>query len=382
MQRSTVVLLAVVALTACHSRRSAVFGHLNGGVDAERVETHDLAVQSGERLHLATPHGSIVVRAEPGAAARLVATWRASGRTKDEAEQVLARYSLAVDTERGRTRVQLHGDPTRVRDDDARFSLGAVVDYEVTLPENVELHAETSSGDIRVVGSLASCRLDTQYGTIAAEGTRGDVTMHSASGDVSVRDVSGGSVSADSGYGAVRLENVEATTLRGASKSGDVVLVNGRAPKIDLDTDYGAVSVRGATGRLAASSRSGDVDLAEVEGGVVAKTMYGRVAVDGVLGAVDARSSSGDVAVRAKQGSSDDTNWEITSGYGSVTLYVPSDFACELAASTRYGSVDCAFPIAIETKKRRDGALKGVIGRGGRTVTMSSGSGNVAVKQL
>lgn len=375
-------MLAAVSFAACHTRRTTVFGHLNGGLDAERVESRELAVAPGDRIQLSTPHGSITVRAEPGAAARLTATMRASGRTKEEAEQVLARYAIDVDEDRGTTRVRFRGDPTRVRDDDARLVLGAVVDYEVTLPENVAVHAETSSGDIRVAGPVGSCRLDTDYGSIAAEGARGDVSARSGSGDLSVRDVAGERVVADSGHGVVRLENCEAAAVRAASKSGDVVLVNARAATIELDTDYGGVSVRGAAGTLRASSRSGDVDLADVEGGVTARTMYGRVAVDGVLSTLEARSSSGNVSVRAKTGSSDDSDWELASGYGEVTLHVPADFACELAATTRYGEVDCAFPISLDTGKRRDGALKGVIGRGGRTVTMTSGSGNLAVKQL
>lgn len=381
MKNGTLVMLGVATLVACSAHRSTVYGHLSGGIDAERTETRDLALRAGDRLDLSTPHGAITVRSEPGASSRLAATLRASGRSREEAEQVLQGYSIVVDEDDGATRVRLRGEPVRLRGDDGRLSLGAVVDYVVTVPEGVDVHADSSSGDIRVGGAVGACRLDTRYGSIELEGAKGDVSLHSGSGDLALQSVAGGRVNVDSGYGTVRMENVTASSLRAASRSGDVVLVGGRAETIELDTGYGAVSARDVEGNVRASSRSGDVELASVRGGAVAKSQYGRVAIDGVLTAVEARSSSGDVSVRAMQGSTNPTDWELSSGYGEVTLHVPADFGCELAAHTRYGEVECAFPITADSK-RRNGGLKGVIGRGGRTVTMNSGSGNLAVKQL
>lgn len=382
--RHLVVLLSAAALTAvaCSSRRTTIFGHLSGGVDSSRTETHALQIATGERLELVTPHGEIEVRTAAGAAPTLVATLRAGGRTQEEADQVLAGYTLSVEQDSGLVRVAFRGDPTRVRDDGAKLMLGASVDYLVTVPEGVHLRIDTSSGDIRAVGPFGACRLETKFGSIELENGNGDVVAHSDSGDVSVRDLVGGKVTVESGYGTLRLENVQATSLRAESKSGDVVLVNGKAGTIELDTNYGAVSVRGADGDLRAGSRSGDVEIAAARGAMKARSQYGRVAVEGVLTALDARSSSGDVSARALAGSQNLTNWELASGYGEVTLFVPADFGCQLEALTRYGEVECAFPITVDGGKRKNGALKGTVGQGGRTVTLNSSSGNVALKQL
>jgi DUF4097 and DUF4098 domain-containing protein YvlB len=295
---------------------------------------------------------------------------------------VLQGYSLAFDQENGGLRVSLQGEPTRVADQDARLFLGAAVDYVVTVPDDVQLTVHTQSGDIVVEGGFGTRRLQTRYGDITVHGGQGDLTALSGSGDVTVRDMVGGFVRVESGYGVLTLENIVATDVQAESKSGDLTLATGRAERIRLDTRYGTVSVHDAEGSLRASSRSGNVMLANVRGAVVAESQYGRLHVEGVLTGLRARSSSGDVQVRALDGSTNTTDWDLSSGYGQVTLAVPPEFSCRLEASTRYGDVECAFPVTVDAGKRKNGALRGTVGAGGRVVAMSSGSGNVLLKQL
>lgn len=369
-------------LASCHSHRRTVFGHLAGGEDASRTETHELALAAGGRLELSTPHGRVEARAATGNKASLTATLHSSGRTQDEAAAVLQGYVLALEQDDGVVRVSLQGRPTRVADEDARMVLAASVDYVVTLPEGVALQVHCQSGDVVVEGPFADCRLETRYGDVFVAGAQGDVLAQSGSGDISLRDIAGGRVRAESGYGVLQLENVVATEVHAESKSGDLTLVASRAERMVLDTRYGAVNVQGAEGSLRAGSRSGNLRLTGVRGAVVAESQFGRLAVEGVLTGVRARSSSGDVHVRALEGSSNDSDWDLSSGYGQVTLEVPSPWNCRLEASTRYGEVECAFPVTIDAGKRKTGALRGTIGSGGRAVTMSSGSGNVALRQL
>lgn len=381
MRTANLALLALL-LVGCRSYRGAVFGHLSGGEDATRTETHALDVKAGGRLELVTPHGRIEARAAAGAAASLTATLHSSGRTAEEAAMVLQGYSLAFDADDGVLRVSLQGEPARIRDREARLYLGASVDFVVTVPENVELLVHTQSGDVAVEGPFASCRLETRYGDITAIGGHGDLTALSGSGDVAVRDVTCDRVRVESGYGVLQLENITARDLDAESKSGDLTLAGAHVERLQLDTRYGRVSVHDAEGDLRASSRSGSVELSAVRGDVVAESQYGRVAVEGVLTGLRVRSSSGDVRVRALDGSTNSRNWDLSSGYGQVTLQVPPGFGCRLEASTRYGEVECDLPVTIDGGKRKNGALRGTVGAGGPVVALSSGSGNVALRQL
>ncbi|MBL8730494.1 MAG: DUF4097 family beta strand repeat protein [Planctomycetes bacterium] len=381
MRTGHLVLLALL-FAGCRSHRSTVFGHLSGGADATRTETHALDLAAGARLELSTPHGRVEARAVAGSSPGLTATLRSSGRTAEEAAMVLQSYTLAIEQDHEVLRVALEGKPVRVSDPDARLFLGASVDYVVTVPEAVELTVQSQSGDIVVEGAFAACRLETRYGDITVLGVHGDVSALSGSGDVAVRDTTGNRVRVESGYGVLQLQNITATDVHAESKSGDLTLASARADHIRLDTRYGAIAVHDAEGAVRASSRSGTVELSGVRGDIVAESQYGRLAVEGVLTGLRARSSSGDVHVRALDGSTNTTDWDLSSGYGRVTLEVPAAFGCRLEASTRYGDVECAFPVTIDGGKRKNGALRGTVGAGGRVVAMSSGSGNVTLRQL
>ncbi len=376
-----VVVLATAA--ACHSsRRSTVFGHLSGGVDSERTETTALDIATGELLEVAVTHGDIRVRASRDSSPSVVATIRAGGRSEEEAARVAAAYSVAVERAGRGVRVSVAGGPTRVRDADARLSLGASVDLVITVPEGVELHIDTRSGDIVAAGPFGPCRVETRYGGVSLEHVAGSVTARSDSGDVLVRHATDGEVAAESGYGSVRLEDVAASALRAASKSGDVVLVGARAGTMELDTHYGAVSVSGADGDLRAATRSGDIDVIGMRGAVKARSQYGQVVVEGVLTGLAAKSSSGRVTARALEGSTNLVDWELSSGYGDVVLHVPPGFGCELEASTRHGEIGCELPINLPAGRRRSGALRGTVGNGGRTVSLQSSSGNLALRSI
>lgn len=377
-------LLAVLALTAvaCRSHRRDIVGHLTGGQDATRVATYALDLGPGERIELVTPHGTIEARAVPGATPSLTATLRSSGRTLEEATMVLEGYELAFDHVRGALRVSLRGNPTRVADREARLTLGASVDYVLTVGEGVALEVDTQGGDITAAGPFAHCQLDTRYGDIAVSGVQGDLSARSSSGGVTARDIAGTRVRIESGYGSLNLDSIKATDLHAETKSGDLMLVNATAERIDLDTNFGTVTVSGAQGSLRASSRSGNISLLDVHGEIAAESQYGRLEVDGVLTGLRARSSSGTVRARAQAGSSNASDWRLSSGYGEVTLEVPADFACRLEAATRFGQVECGLPMTVDAGRRKDGSVQGTINGGGRTVTLRSDSGDVTLRPL
>ncbi len=123
--------------------------------------------------------------------------------------------------------------------------------YRITVPDNVPVEIETSSGSVVVAGVRASVQADTGSGAITATGFCGfSMRASSDSGDVSaVADCS-----------ADRLE------LR--SRSGDVraVVPAGRY-QVDAQSDSGSMRIRGLTPtddapfQIQALSASGDVSV-------------------------------------------------------------------------------------------------------------------------
>lgn len=381
-------LLSVLSFCASSALGACAFHFSSSGgmslhAGAQREETRALELSAGETLTLDTGFGDAEVVAVEGAQPEIHATLHANGRTREEAEAVLARYQLAIERGPHGPEVRLVGEPLEIRDGGMSMTLAATADFHAVVPPGTRLVATSGSGDLVTRGALGACRLETGYGDVTIEEARGGLFAKSGSGDVSARRVAGERVELASGYGEVQLGTVQAQRVTCHSGSGDVSLESGTAETLELETNYGSVHVRAASGALKARSGSGDVHLLGVNGAIDAESNYGTVEIDGVLSALRAASGSGDVRARAREGSRLTDGWTLSSNYGEVTLRVPEGFACALDARTAYGNVTCDFPITIEAgKKAGDQKLKGTIGAGGASVTISSQSGDVALKKL
>jgi DUF4097 and DUF4098 domain-containing protein YvlB len=359
--------------------RSDSFSH-----QTEREEVHALALSPGQKLVLQGSSGDIRVSASSDGRSELRALVRGWGRNHEEAEAVLARYRVEVEQDAAGARVRLVGEPLEVHGRSMNATLSADVEYVASVPAGTALEALTSAGDIEARGPLGATRLVTQYGDVGAEDVRGSLDASSGSGDVRAARVEGDVIALSSEYGDVRLEEgAAAGNVACTSGSGDVDVERTRGRAIELATSYGDLDARDLEGELRARSGSGSVRICGARGAIDADSSYGGVEIEGILAGLRASAGSGDVRVRALPGSRVDPAWSLTSSYGSVTLSVPSDFACELDARTSFGSVKSDFSLLTEAGEREnDSALRGQVGAGGGRVTLASGSGNVALKKL
>jgi Putative adhesin len=167
-------------------------------------------------------------------------------------------------------------------------------------------------------------------------------------------------VTARSGDGAVAIENV--------------------AGRLDVNTGDGAINVRGSRGDMSVRTGDGAVALEDVRGQVELTTGDGAVRVDGVLQRVKARTGDGGVTIRASEGSTAGTDWDIESGDGSVTIDLPDGFGAELEARTGDGRVSLQnLTLSDMTKDDEDKALKGRIGAGGSRLIVRTGDGSITL---
>jgi DUF4097 and DUF4098 domain-containing protein YvlB len=353
---------------------------------ASSQETQRLDLRPGERLSLVTDYGDIAVAAAEGTP-ELRATLTAHGRTPEEARAVLQRYHLKI--EHGANGlgasglgVELIGTPLVVREGSLELQLSAHVDYVATVPIGTSLTATSDTGALSIRGFVGDLRLDTRYGAIEIERARGALHAKSGTGDVHVAYLEGGTAELRSEYGSIHVGEARGTHLVCASGSGDVEVQAAEVDELELTTQYGAVRVGRAGGSVHARSGSGDVRVSGARGALTATSDYGTVEVEGVLTALEARSGSGNVHARALEGSRIESAWRLESSYGSVVLQVPEGFACALDAKTSYGAVACDFPLTMEAGKKAEKRLRGTLGSGGGTVTLSSDSGDVALRKL
>jgi hypothetical protein len=124
------------------------------------------------------------------------------------------------------------------------LSFGCDTHYVITVPKDLKVTIQSSSGDLKVSQLPAGATLQTSSGAIEIDHIGGQVSLKSSSGDISG-------------------ENLSATAVTGQSSSGDIELRFDLAPQtIDAQTSSGDVDLRLPTGvetyKVDADSNSGD----------------------------------------------------------------------------------------------------------------------------
>jgi len=142
--------------------------------------------------------------------------------------------------------------------------------YRVRLPESVEVHAETSSGDVTVAGLTAPVGLETVSGHVTLTALKGRVTVKTTSGDVSTSDLASAQAAVTTTSGNATLEfSVAPRALSVHTTSGDarVVVPSDRQPyRLSVRTVSGDQRVnvdasQSADRSIDAESTSGDVTI-------------------------------------------------------------------------------------------------------------------------
>jgi hypothetical protein len=170
------------------------------------------------------------------------------------------------------------------------------------------------------------------------------------------------------------------TNVRARSGDGSIKIerVTGR---IELRTGDGSIRASEVAGDLNFDTGDGSVVVEGAEGQIVVDTGDGSVSVSGSLGALKLHTGDGSVVYRAAPGTSMTDQWDITTGDGSVTLYLPADLGAELDAHTGDGRITNDLSVekaGTDEKTRR--TLRGRIGSGGKLLRVRTGDGAIRLK--
>jgi DUF4097 and DUF4098 domain-containing protein YvlB len=175
-----------------------------------------------------------------------------------------------------------------------------------------------------------------------------------------------------------RSADVQARTGDGAIQ---IERVNGR---LELRTGDGSIKASDLSGDLVMNTGDGSISVDGAEGTLELDTGDGGVNVSGRLGGVKLHTGDGSIVYRAEPESRMMGNWEMTTGDGTVTLYLPSGFSADLDAHTGDGSISNELSIATdeeEGNERRRRTLRGRLGDGGRQLRIRTGDGSIRLRQ-
>ena len=175
-----------------------------------------------------------------------------------------------------------------------------------------------------------------------------------------------GNVRAKSGDGAIKVEDIHG--------------------RLELRSGDGSINCRSCGGQLTIATGDGSVTLEDATGDLDGDTGDGSVRAAGTFGTVKLHTGDGSITFRADKGTTMTSDWSLSSGDGSIALYLPSDFAAELDAHTGDGSIRNELALAAEAggdERRGDDSkhtLRTRLGGGGKTLTVRTGDGSIHLK--
>jgi DUF4097 and DUF4098 domain-containing protein YvlB len=181
---------------------------------------------------------------------------------------------------------------------------------------------------------------------------------HSASAKLIVSVPPRADIWARSGDGSIRIERVTGT--------------------MELRTGDGSIHATDVNGQLTLNTGDGSINVDRAEGRLDLNTGDGGVNVSGKLTAVKLHTGDGSIVYRAEQGTAMSDDWEITTGDGGVTLYLPREFSAELDAHTGDGGISNELNVSAagggEVSRR---TVRGRIGDGGKLLRIRTGDGSI-----
>jgi putative adhesin len=202
---------------------------------------------------------------------------------------------------------------------DSELRRNISIDYEIWLPRESNLKANSGSGDVNVENLKSMLTVSTGSGNVKVNHNEGDVHANTGSGDV-VLDGIGGNVNGETGSGNVTLA------------------MNGNG-----------------TARL--GTGSGDISAKGVRGGLRAHTGSGNVTADG------------DVT----------SDWQVETGSGDVRVSFPQNAKFELNAETGSGDLNIGREVLMSGNLNKH-HVRGKVNGGGPLVQLQTSSGNIDLR--
>lgn len=170
------------------------------------------------------------------------------------------------------------------------------------------------------------------------------------------------------------------------AKSGDgSIAIEDVSGRVTLTTADGSVRAARVTGDVRVRSGDGSIRMQKVEGALDLETNDGSIGLEAKPTSLRARTGDGTIRVQVEPDATMQSDWELRTGDGSVTLTLPSEFSAELDAESADGAVRTSHP-ALKPDERtanredRRRSLRATMGSGGRILRVRTGDGSIRIQ--
>ena len=382
----------LLAGAASAHRRDDSSHDRNSAPRLTRDLTGSVPAHDGERIHLSTDLGSIVVHAGSSDKVDYRVHLEADASQKD-AEELLKGFSITAREKSGEVDLKAQNL--------GRRSTGRLwLTLELNIPQNASLDASTGGGNIDAGGIGGRVTLSTAGGNITAGDIGGPARLETGGGNIVAKSVSG-ELTADTGGGHITIGSVAGNaTLHTGGGHIRVTSVQGTA---HLYTGGGNITVEHSGAELTAETDGGEIEVGEAAGLVRAKTGGGGIRVVRVVGPTNLETSGGsiyltqvDSPVKASTSAGGITAWfvspaksgtcDLQSNAGDIVVHMPRDLAVTIDAEVQLGGehrviVDPAFPLKVSYDDSSRGAhtvrAEGSLNGGGELLRLRAMAGNI-----
>ena len=282
-----------------------------GGEEYAEVVERDFTVGAMPRLLVRNISGDTRISVGESGTIHVKARKRVRGTSEERAKRLLENVEVRMEQDGDDVMLKPHlYEQDRGWAD--LFRGGRVaVDFEITVPPELRLEAQTVSGDLVAAGTRGPIDAQSVSGDVRLSDVQGPLRLKTVSGDATVEDFAGqlvaNTVSGDLGFDRVRLHGSEIVTVSGEIRiEGELE----KAREHRMKTISGDVDLRltGGSYDIRFQSMSGDLD-SEIGGDV---DSVGRRDKHIVIGAaetkVTVKTMSGDLEIRSSGGAVPETS--------------------------------------------------------------------------
>ena len=153
-----------------------------------------------------------------------------------------------------------------------------------------------------------------------------------------------------------------------------------RGVRVAAGTVNGSMSVRGTKAEVRASTVNGAVEVRDAGDQVKASTVNGNVEVTTSAGPVNASTVNGSIDA-TMSALIRDGDMKFSTVNGGITVETPSSLDANISIDTMSGGISSDFPVQLSGRFGPRHA-EGVIGRGGRRISMNTVNGSVELRKL
>jgi hypothetical protein len=144
----------------------------------------------------------------------------------------------------------------------------------------------------------------------------------------------------------------------------------------------GSIDVEHVDGRIELRTGDGSIRGHEIGGNLNVQTGDGSITVDGTFAGLRAHSGDGSVRIHAAAGVDTSSDWEISTGDGSVTLELPDGFNADLDAHTGDGGIHVReITLSNVTGEITRNSVRGRLGSGGHLLRVRTGDGSITLRR-